>query len=182
MTAEDVDYCRGKGIVYVVNDGYRLAPWADVLYAADGPTSSGDWWGHHIKEINNDFSGEKWTVDFQAALRYGLNHVGISNEDWSDQYGIVARGGNSGFQALNLSILKEAPERVILLGYDMKAAPCGKRHWFGDHPGALNRDSNYKKWVGSFNNAAPLINVPVINCTIETALECFPRKSLRDVL
>jgi hypothetical protein len=34
LTKEDVEYCKGKAKVYIVNDGYKLAPWADLLYAA----------------------------------------------------------------------------------------------------------------------------------------------------
>ena len=39
LTQADVDYVRGKARVIVVNNGYLLAPWADVLYAADAR-----WW------------------------------------------------------------------------------------------------------------------------------------------
>lgn len=166
----------------MVNDNYRMAPWGDVLYAADGPASGADWWGHYIDDINQTFAGEKWTVDFAAAQKYGLNHIGSSHESWSNSPESIALGGNSGFQALNLAVVKEAPQRVILLGYDMGFQPGGRKHWFGDHPGAMNRESNYKKWVDKFRAAAPMIPVPVLNCTPTTALDCFPRHNLRNVL
>jgi hypothetical protein len=35
LCPSDVDRVRGRARVIAVNDGYRLAPWADVLYACD---------------------------------------------------------------------------------------------------------------------------------------------------
>lgn len=174
LTQEDVDYCRGKGKVYVVNDAWRLAPWADVLYAADEA-----WWEHH-KGVP-EFAGEKWTVDRPAAKKYGLNHIGLAmGAAWSSWPGEVAYGCNSGFQTLNLSVIQGASE-VVILGYDM-GMTGGRKHFFGDHPGALNRGMKFEEWIKRFNRAAPLIEVPVINCSRETALTCFPRRALEDVL
>jgi len=174
LTQEDVDYCRGKGKVYAVNDVHRLAPWADVLYAGDG-----SWWDHHAGVP--EFAGEKWTVDRGAARRYGLKRIGIaSGVPWSNFPGEIATGRNSGFQALNLAVLQGASS-VVLLGYDMGGVE-GRRHFFGEHPGKLNRGMNFPEWIKRFNRAAPHIKVPVVNCSRETALTCFPRKSLREVL
>lgn len=39
LTRADVNYCRGKARVLAINDNYRIAPWADWLYACDGR-----WW------------------------------------------------------------------------------------------------------------------------------------------
>jgi hypothetical protein len=173
LTQEDVNYCRGKAKVYVVNDCYKLAPWADVLYACDL-----EWWNHH-KGVP-DFKGEKWTLTQAAAKKYSLNFINVLfNTTWSFSSDFVASGGNSGFQCLNLAV-NQGAERVILLGYDMKSGI--KKHWFGDHPGALNRGSNYTSWIKHFVRATEFIPANVINCTRDTALHCFPRKNLRDVL
>lgn len=174
LVPEDVDYCRGKGRVYVVNDCHKLAPWADVLYACDKA-----WWEYYNGVP--EFKGEKWTLNFEAAKMYGLKHIGLCGDDWSDNPEAIATGRNSGFQALNLAV-NQGASRVILLGYDMGFKD--KRHWFGDHPnhGNLNRDSNYKEWIKCFNRAAPRIPVEVINCSRESALTCFPRSDLRDVI
>ena len=94
LTQEDVDYCRGKGKVYAVNNVYTLAPWADVLYACDQA-----WWDEHNGVP--DFAGQKWTIDRIAAKNYGLNRIGIANgSHWSNIPGEIALGMNSGFQAL----------------------------------------------------------------------------------
>ena len=173
LTKQDLDYCKGKAQVWVVNDGYRLAPWADLLYAADC-----DWWDYHHE--NMEFNGEKWTVNLQTAKKYGLNHIDYKpKEKWSNSPDYIATGGNSGFQLLNLADIRGA-KKIILLGYDMGFT--SKKHWFGDHPPKINRGSNYDEWIKNFNRAKPFINAKVINCTPDSNLKCFEMGDLRECL
>lgn len=168
LTRKQVEYCRGKARVLVINDNYKLAPWADALYACDG-----DWWDLH----QPGFEGQKWTQDQSAALRYNLNWVKSVNEPgFSKNPDVIHQGGNSGYQAINLA-LHFGVSKVLLLGFDMKMN--GKRHWFGDHPGRLNKASNYSRWLKNF---ATVKTDKVINCTPDSALECFPKMSLREAL
>lgn len=156
--------------VYVVNDAYRLAPWAHSLYACDY-----EWWRHH-KPV---FSGEKGTLNPRASREYGIKLYEYSKEMWSKKPGALATGSNSGFQALNLAEL-EGAERIILLGYDMQAKD--KKHFFGDHPSGLDRQSEYERWVKKMHEAAPLITAKVINCSRESAIKCFPRMPLSEAI
>jgi hypothetical protein len=178
LTADDVDYCRGRAGVVAINDNHRLAPWADVLYACDG-----QWWRHY--EGVPEFGGQKWTQDADAASRYGLNYIqGYHRNGLSLDRGAIHYGGNSGFQALNLAVHMGA-RRIILLGFDMQLGADGKRHWFGNHPGKLNLQSTYEGWRDFFAKAVPdlaRLGVEVINATRETALTCFPREPLRQAL
>lgn len=174
LTKKDLEYCHGKAKIYVVSDVYKIAPFADVLYSCDE-----SWWDFHSGAF--DFGGAKWTLTKSAADKYGLNFINcIYGAVWSNKPEFIASGGNSGFQALNLAVIHGATE-VILLGYDMQATG-GQRHFFGDHPPGLHRPSNYLGWVKNFVRAADQIPVPVINCSRETAIPCFPRRELRDVL
>ena len=96
---------------------------------------------------------------------------------------VVYTGGNSGYQALNLVYLFGATQ-IILLGYDMKTNH-NKSHWHGDHPGSLNRHSNYTNWIDRFKDLARDLqeeNIKVINATRETALTCFDRMTLEEAL
>lgn len=172
LTSEDVDYCRGRGKVYAVKEAYLLAPWADVLYCADF-----DWWNN--REGVPEFFGEKWTVADESAKRWKLNHIpGTSNIVWGHDDKMIAYGGNSGFQALNLAVVQGAT-KVILLGYDYGFK--SKKHWFDDTPHARkSRPSNYEDWLKRIREAAPLIPVPVINCSRESAIDCFSRMTLRE--
>lgn len=176
LTQEDVDYCRGKGKVYVVNDVYKIAPWADILYACDK-----SWWDHHNGAP--DFKGEKWTLTDTAAKAYNLNWINcIFGRDWSNDPNFIAGGGNSGFQCLNLAVIQNPGAEFFLLGYDMQARDQNKKHFFGNHPKGLDRGSNYTGWVKNFIRASAQINEKVVNCTVDTAVPCFERKPLREAL
>lgn len=93
-------------------------------------------------------------------------------------------GSNSGYQAINLAYLWGAGQ-IVLLGYDMQTTG-GKQHWFGDHPaGPMQCQSNYSGFMGNFTKLAEDLaarGVDVVNCTRETALTCFRRDSLDNVL
>lgn len=175
LTAEDVNYCQGRATVIVVNDNYRLAPWADVLYAADGA-----WWDAH--QGVPQFSGARVTQDVAAARRWRLHYIASKRgAGFSTSWECIHRGDNSGFQALNIAVLAECAP-IVLLGFDMRMQ--GKqRHWFGDHPGSLNVNSPYHTFAAAFDEAArraPQLNI--INATRDTALECFEKCDLRSVI
>ncbi len=173
LTQEDVDYCRGKGRVYVVNDTHMLCPWADVLYGADA-----QWWDYH--EGVTYFKGERWTCTELTALKYNINHIPYkAQEKWSNSPNWIATGGNSGFQIVNLAEIQGAT-KIILLGYDMGFT--NKKHFFGDHPTVINTTSRYEQWIKRFNDAKPFIKAEVINCTPNSNLTCFPMMDLRDAI
>ena len=93
----------------------------------------------------------------------------------------IGSGGNGGFQALNL-VLRWGARRVILTGVD-----CGGEHWHGAHGAGLHnpQQTTFDKWIRAFNNAAADLKkrgVNVVNCSRQTALKCFPRARLEDVL
>ena len=176
LTQDDIDYCRGKGKVYVVNETHQLAPWADVLYAADG-----DWWDKNPDA--HDFAGEKWTCSLSAAEKYDLFEIGVKcHWHWSKTPGVIASGGNSGFQAVNMAYLDGAT-KIILLGYDMGHKAGSKKHFFEDKDAKILRQSNYAQWIKRFAKAAEFMDdLRVINCSRETNLECFERTTLQDII
>ena len=95
----------------------------------------------------------------------------------------VHHGQNSGYQAVGLAYHLKA-DRIILIGFDMQRTG-GKSHWHGDHPRGLNNADAVHKWPRHFPALAADLRedgVEVVNCTIETALTCFPCADLRDVL
>jgi hypothetical protein len=169
-----------KGLCMPSREVRLLAPWAYALYAADG-----DWWDNLYKKHGGaaDFKGRRITVNEEAAKRYGLEcYKYKTNIPWSDKAGLIATGGNSGFQVANIAAL-EGAERLILLGFDMGQSVPNKHFWTGQFDrGVPLRDSDFPRWLEAFAKAAPLIPVPVINCTVGGNLEAFPRARLRDVL
>lgn len=97
--------------------------------------------------------------------------------------GQVNTGQNSGYQAINLAYHFGA-SKIILLGYDMKKQG-DKAHFFGDHPKGLTNAEGVEKWKAHFPALAKDLNregVEVLNCTIDTALSCFNKAYLRNVI
>lgn len=176
LIKEDVEYCKGKARIAVLNDNHKIAPWADILYAADT-----GWWDFY--EGVPEFAGAKWTQSKEAAERYGLNFVdgkwspGISHADY------IHYGYNSGFQCCNLVYIMGA-KRILLLGFDMQKTN-NKRHWFGNHPTPLHVSSDYLLWVKYMDRAArryAKAGIEVINCSRETALQEYRRALITDCL
>lgn len=176
LTAADVDYCRGRARVIVVNKSILLAPWADVFYACDG--RGWGWWKDEIAA----FGGLKFSMDGGAAAHGAtvIKNAGV----WglSTDPGKLANGRNSGYQAVNLAALLGAT-RILMLGYDMQQGPHGETHWHGDHPN--HSQPPYGSCAAAFKSMiAPLatLGVTVINCSRRTALTCFPQMPIEEAL
>lgn len=95
----------------------------------------------------------------------------------------LSTGMNSGYQAVNLAHLAGAA-RAVLLGYSMKRlAGSGAMHWFGDHPIKTGEPvlTSMLTCYRTLAKALPRV-FEVINATRDTALDCFPRRSLESVL
>jgi hypothetical protein len=179
LTQADVDACRGKARVIAVNDAYRLAPWADVLYACDAK-----WWAWH--KGAPEFAGLKYTLrrPVTPPLKLWPGCVGLQDLGRLglslDPAGLKT-GHNSGYQALNLAVLFGAA-RVLLLGYDMHATGQ-KDHFFGKHPDQTRPP--FRQCLDAFLSLlAPLkeLGVEVVNCTPGSALKCFPAGTLAEEL
>lgn len=152
---------------------------ADVLYACDE-----QWWHVHEEEARSTFKGELWTQDYSAAKKYGLHRIGSENEVGLGRYDVIHQGGNSGYQAINLAYLWGA-QTIILLGLDCSKSPDGRAHWFGQHGAGLTSQQPYDIWQARFPRLAQDLKdegIQVINCSRETALTCFDRMKLEEVM
>lgn len=170
---EDLELARGRCAVVAINDTWRLAPWADVLYACDAA-----WWK---AKGPAEFAGLKVIGKgaWPGALRMPVRTAAAMQ--WDGE--AIGGGGNSGFQALNLVALWGA-SRVLLTGFDYRDPAL---HWFGEHPPELFRPAEAAAgiWVRCMTAAAPVLKargVTVINCSRETALRCFPRQPIAAAL
>jgi len=55
-------------------------------------------------------------------------------------------------------------------------------HWHGDHPKGWGNSEGINRWVKAFDYIAQdleKVGVNVVNCTIDTALKCFKRNTLK---
>ena len=155
----------------VINNTFRLAPWAGMLYAADGA-----WWRANPDALA--FRGLKVTVDDVA----GTRKLRISGPGGFDPHpGAVRSGGHSGYQAVHIAIHGGA-RRILLCGFDMHGT-----HWHGPHVEPLRNTApgTYGRWVERFaelQEPARERGIEILNCTPGSALKCFPMVDLVDAL
>src|SRR5690606_10038786 len=86
---------EGRGVI-VVNTSFRVAPWADVLYAMDLA-----WWKTYWPEVMRVFRGER-IAPFKSPYARKIRFDGARN---------------SGASAIALAAYAGA-RRIILIGYD----------------------------------------------------------------
>lgn len=144
--------------VIAVNNTFKLARWADVLYAADER-----WWTKYHAE----------TTGF-LGLKVCAEQTPFPDVLLIDQTG----GGGSGYGALAKIAVPAGCVRVLLCGFDMHGG-----HWHAKHEAPLRNagEGIYRKWMGQFEALAPELakrGVEVLNCTPGSALKCFPAVSL----
>ena len=188
MSREVAEALRGRvRVIAVNNQGIptevngklepALAPWADVLYAADNK-----WWMHY-RDRALKFAGLKVT------LRGGLPFKQVLSLQQSHKRDFDPRPTHmvspcSGYGGLHLAVHFGARE-VWLCGFDMIAADK-RRHWFGNYPSArLNARGNYSMWLQAFSRLAPVLKargVTVYNTSAHSALRSFPHKDLKTLL
>ena len=172
LTKDDCDYARASDAVLIgINDAYRMVD-VDILYASDY-----SWWKNHWEAVKSvqcmkvsQTHGNRPLPDLPLWLVEGQHGVDMGSKR-------LQFGANSGFAGVHLASLWNAA-KIALLGFDMSMK--GKRHWFGDHPGDMNKKSNYETWVANFERAN--CPTPIINCSRETALTCYPRANIQEVL
>jgi len=179
LTQADADACRGLGRAIAVNATFARVPWADVLYAADLR-----FWRVYDEEIRATFAGERWSSSESARAFFGAHFIEkLGGEGFTRRPGAINGGGNSGYQALHLAATWGCT-RVVLLGFDMQRTG-GLAHWHGPHKGGLPNGQGFQHLIRRFGYLARdlrRLGVEVINCTRETALACFMRQPLEDVI
>ena len=172
LTKTDIEYVRGKvqGVI-AINDAYKWALWADVLYGCDAK-----WW--RWQKGARAFAGLKYTLQKEATQFPGVQLLRQTGPDGLelDPTG-VRTGRNSGYQAINLAVHLGAA-RIVLLGYDMHGDHCFGRHPDGSRPPFGLCRPKFKTLVAPLKAAG----VSIVNCTRVTALDAFPRMTLEQAL
>jgi hypothetical protein len=113
--------------------------------------------------------------------QWGINQLtSLDLPGLSRQPGVIHRGSNSGYQAVNLAYLLGAT-RIILLGFDMMMTGSS-RHWFGAHPPGMEVASDYRDFANKFKSIRPSdYGIEIWNCSRRTALDQFPIYNLDEV-
>lgn len=175
---------NSQGIEMTAADGSfttAMAPWADVLYAADRL-----WWRNN-QDKALAFQGLKVTICTsrgEAALHSPLVKI-LGNggpRGFDERKTHLRTGHNGGYQAVHLAVHFGAT-RILLCGFDMHARRG--EHWHADHHFRPNNRAPYELFINGFRRIAPYYasaGVDVINCTPGSALDCFPFADLEGAL
>jgi hypothetical protein len=171
---------EAKGVVraIAINNSWRLAPWADALYASDAA-----WWRENdhagfagLKVSRSDVPGVH-KVNLRGQRGAWYDHMIF------DEPGTLGAGGSSGFQALNLAVQFGALD-IALVGYDARVD--NGIHWHGRHERTSNpTEAMAAAWAMYLDRAAkPLADagVRVVNCSPVSALEAYQKMGLSEWL
>lgn len=177
----NAEVLRGRGRVIAINSAWRIAPWADVLYFADGRSR---WFGWNLVALQaGGFAGGRIVTrsndlgDVGALTIHRLRHArgaAISRDPRA------LAGYCSGANAVNLAYLFGA-DPIVLLGFDMR--PNG--HWHAEHKRPSKPDKYAKHFIPAFERMAQALHdteaqalhdteARVWNATPGSALTCFP--------
>ena len=184
LTEEVVETIRpfheaGKVKVFGCNDAYKLVPFLDVHYACDG-----GWWNIHKEACFKALPDNchVWTQDVRTK---GNTHINLINGSHKtglclDNPAHIHFGSNSGYQQLNIAY-HYGIRKFLLVGYNMQIVDQ-KSHFFGDHPMPLAQTSPYKRFVEQYGTIQDEVKEMVINCTENSALQCFKKGNLKEEL
>lgn len=95
----------------------------------------------------------------------------------------IANGRNGGYQIVNIAMLTGG-NPILLVGYDMKHVD-GKDHFAGGEHPVATPENNLTDYAKNFRTmAGPLreMGVTVLNCTLGSAIDAFPRATLKGAL
>jgi len=193
LTQQQVDTARDKGFeLFCCNNSIFLAPDAALLYAVNFA-----WWQWYYHDVK-DFPCEKWSTSRQVAEKFGTNWIaekmgyGLSTDP-----DVIHHGHGSGFSLVSMAHKKGA-DRIVLLGYDLKYSKDydGKarnpgstpRHFFGEYPQPMQhwpsvhvKDGVHVELLELYRDVAKQGLVEIINCTPDSAIDCFPMCEIDDL-
>ena len=177
LTAENVARIKGRGAVVAVNNaGLDMAPWADVLFFADGWPR---WYGWN-KDRLHEFQGE-FIVSRAAVPKSDPRLVRVSLDQSKPLSINPARvsGHCGGSSAINLAYLMGA-RVIVLMGFDMRPG-----NWHDKHKAPPLPDAHRDRFIPALERMAPALaarGALVLNTNPRSALRCFPFADLEELL
>jgi hypothetical protein len=177
-----VEKLKDRLRVIAINENFRLAPFADVLYSCDA-----EWWTLRGGEAKK-FTGIR--LGFEVGVP-GVNNIRIKkvgaeyvHELLFDEPGLLGSGGNSGFQMINLAAQFGAIG-IGMIGFDMRLDQG--IHWHGVHRSPMRNpdDERCLKWKKHIDGAAEKLKsleIDVVNCSDISRLENYPKMDIDQML
>lgn len=192
---------RGTKVI-TVNNAYQIAKFTDIQIACND-----NWWEYYLKNdpLLKKLNADCWTRYKHIAQEHGIDYIdSIVKDGLSTDQSMIHINKGSGPMAINFATLYGF-KKIILIGHDMKFAKdySGRekkvgstpRHYFGEYPksmqhfpqsqNSVNKNGviiglidAYEKMVNDLIN----MNVDVVNCTPNSALNCFRKSTLESEL
>jgi hypothetical protein len=158
-----LELLRHRAKIVVVNESWKLAPWADALFACDEA-----WWD--ANDGLPEFSGRRFTASPRCKKQYGIELF-------------CSTGTNSGLRAIYLAENLGA-NPIYLIGFEMH--PKNGVHWHKPYERLRNPgQAEMRRWMietewayDRFRNKG----VRVFNCTPGSALKKYPHVTLEQVI
>jgi hypothetical protein len=164
-TAEPLEPYRDRAKFIVINDSWKLAPWADVLFACDEA-----WW--HANNGCPQFKGRRVTASPNCMKQYGIDLF-------------CSTGANSGLRGIYLA-QRLGANPICMVGFDMHSRNGVHWHKPYEHERLRNPGANeMRTWRNETEWAAERFKakgVFVVNCTPGSALTKYPYIPLGIVL
>jgi hypothetical protein len=164
LTPEVVERVREAHVrTIAVNNAFRLAPWADILFAADAA-----WWAEHPDAA--DFAGERVVCEDQRV------------EGATFFRPVLREGGHS---ALHAACLAEARGAVLVLLFGVDLRDDEPTHWHGLHPAPLSNPTpaQFARQRAAWTRYEATPTRPAIaNCNPASGLRCFPMLTIDEAL
>lgn len=164
------------------NMAFMLGNWISVLYFCDA----------QFFRVNKDsiaaFPNIKATCVSNLGKAFSVEAASIKRLKRDYKFGLsfeqdmICWNHNSGAAAINFAILAGA-KRILLLGFDMKPQE-GRTHWHNAYPNKTERAS-FKRFLRRFPDiasAAKRAGVEILNVSPDSAIDCFPKVTLKEVL
>ncbi len=190
----DFEVLAGRRCI-AINNSWEKLPEADILYFCDRV-----WWDKKPPKADHLATVYKTNAEAAKAHFRGQYVVSLAadcadpfvkhlrnagrNGALSTNPSALAHGSNSGYQAINLAVLLGA-KRIVLLGIDMKVDGA-KTHWHQGHGQDIHTMGHRLKTMAGYfpRLLEPLrsAGVEVINSSMESALTCFPKVPLAEIL
>jgi hypothetical protein len=178
--------------VVATNEAFEMFPEADALVFADV-----GWWQRRHEAVLDKFgvNGGLGLIIGRGPYRQVYRQQGAlciafkSGLDWSEDRRMLG-GNNSGLIAINAAWLMGA-KRCYLLGFDNKSLQVGKEmrtNYHAKYPkvNGTRFQARYREQFGpAFARAAKEMErcgLEVVNCTPDSALECFPKRRMEECL
>lgn len=175
------------GHIIGVNNVYQMGEWVDVLFFGDC-----GWHLVHQKALLK-WPGLKVTCcnKFANLPLHRMEGIKYLPKNHDKIHGItttpnkISWNANSGGSAINLAV-HFGVKKILLLGFDMNADD-NHTHWHGSHhpKSAKPPKLAFKRHLIGFPHIAEdaqRLGVEILNVNPDSAIDCFPKVELREVL